>query len=143
MSSTLLSCRLPAVLQFCTLSERDDSASLSMWHMRTLNRITIGSSGRRSDRPVIGEDLVDALVPAGCGRLILMYSQSTSGSTRHGNTLSWGTPLKRRVSKIVTSMELYRNNTHTHPFNGLLSGTTQVSQTRRLNQSGFYGSKRQ
>jgi len=36
-----------------------------MWHVRALNRITIGSLGRRSDRPVIGGDLVDALVPAG------------------------------------------------------------------------------
>jgi len=35
-----------------------------MWHMRTLNRITIGSLGCRSDHPVIGGDLVDALVPA-------------------------------------------------------------------------------
>ena len=34
--------------------------------------------------PVIGGDLVDALVPAGLGRLILMYSQSTSGSTQPG-----------------------------------------------------------
>ena len=38
--------------------------------------------GRRSDRPVTGGDLVDGLVPAGCGRLILMYSQSTSGPTQ-------------------------------------------------------------
>jgi len=30
-----------------------------MWHVRTLNRITIGSLGRHSDRPVIGGDLVD------------------------------------------------------------------------------------
>ena len=28
--------------------------------------ITVGSLGRRSDRPVIGGDLVDALVPPGC-----------------------------------------------------------------------------
>ena len=56
--------RLLAVLQFPALSERDGSASLCMWHVRTLNRISIGSLGRRSDRPVIGGDLVDALVPA-------------------------------------------------------------------------------
>ena len=34
-------------------------------------------------------------------------------------------------------------NTHTHTFNGPLSGTTQVSRTRKVNQSGFYWSKRQ
>ena len=35
-------------------------------------------------------------------------------------------------------------NTHTHPFNGRLSGTTQVSQYQKgKNQSGFYWSKRQ
>jgi len=56
--------RLPAVLQFLALSERDGSASLYMWHVRTLNRISTGSLGRRSDRPVIRGDLVDALVPA-------------------------------------------------------------------------------
>jgi len=56
--------RLLAVLQFLALSERDGSASLYMWHVRTLNRIRTGSLGRRSDRPVIGGDLVDALVPA-------------------------------------------------------------------------------
>jgi len=32
---------------------------------RTLNRMTVRSVGRRSDRPVIGGDLVDGLVPAG------------------------------------------------------------------------------
>jgi len=36
--------------------------------------------GRCCDCPVIGGDLVDGLIPAGWGRLILMYSQSTSGS---------------------------------------------------------------
>ena len=74
----------PAVLQFPALSKRDSSASLGMWHVRTLNRITIGSLGHRSDRPVIGGDLLGALVPAGWGRLILMYSLSTSGSTQPG-----------------------------------------------------------
>ena len=54
--------RPPADFQFPTLSERDGSASLGMWHVQTLNRITIGSLGRRSDRPVIGGDLVDGLV---------------------------------------------------------------------------------
>jgi len=57
--------RLPAVLQFLALSERDGSASLYMWHVRSLNRISTGSLGRRSDRPVIRGDLVDALVPVG------------------------------------------------------------------------------
>ena len=76
--------RLPAVLQFPALSKRDSSAFLGMWHVRTLNRITIGSLGHRSDRPVIGGDLLGALVPAGWGRLILMYSLSTSGSTQPG-----------------------------------------------------------
>ena len=76
--------RLPAVLQFPALSKRDSSASLGMWHVRTLNRITIGSLGHRSDRPVIGGDLLGALVPAGWGRLILMYSLSASGSTQPG-----------------------------------------------------------
>ena len=52
-------------LQFPTLSERDDSASLGMWHVWTLNMISIGSLGRRSDHPVIGGDFVDAVVPAG------------------------------------------------------------------------------
>ena len=47
--------------------------------MRTLNRIFVWS-----DRPVIGGDIVDALVPAGWGPLVLMYSQSTSGSTQPG-----------------------------------------------------------
>ena len=73
-----------AVLQFPTLSERDGSASLGTWDVRTLNRISIGSLERRSDRPVIGGDLVDALVPAGWGRLILVHSQSTSGYTQPG-----------------------------------------------------------
>jgi len=41
------------------------SISLGMCHMRTLNRITIRSLAHRSDRPVIGGDLVDALVPPG------------------------------------------------------------------------------
>jgi len=42
---------------------RDGSGSLGMWHSHTLrlNRITIGSLGRCSDRPVVGRDLVDAL----------------------------------------------------------------------------------
>jgi len=52
---------------------------LGTWHMRTLNKIFIWS-----DHPVIGGDIVDALVPAGSGPLILMYSQSTSGSTEPG-----------------------------------------------------------
>jgi len=76
----------PPVWQCGTLSQTDGSASLGMWHVRTLNTISIGSLGRRSNRPVIGGDLVDALVPAGLGRLILMYSQSTSGSTQPGET---------------------------------------------------------
>jgi len=46
--------------------------------------VTTGSLRRRSDHPVIGGDLVDGLVPAGWGRLILMYSQSTSGSSEPG-----------------------------------------------------------
>ena len=45
--------------------QRDGAASLGMWHVRTLNRISIRSFGRRSDRPVIAGDLVDGLVPAG------------------------------------------------------------------------------
>ena len=49
-----------------------------------VTRITRESPGRLSDRPVIGGDLVDGLVPSGFGRLILMYSQSTSGSTQPG-----------------------------------------------------------
>jgi len=61
-TSTLLPGRLPAVLQFPTLSERDGSASLGTWHVMTLNRITVGSLGRRSDRPVVGGDLVTAFV---------------------------------------------------------------------------------
>ena len=91
-----------------TLFKRDGSASLGMWHLQTLNRITIRSLGHHSDHPVIGGDLVDALIPPSCGRLILMYSQSTSGSFSlekgqrphalvtyrwHGITPSWGTPL--------------------------------------------------
>ena len=72
-------------LQFPTLCEREwERRSFGMWYVRTLNRITIGSLGRRPDRPVIGGDLVDALVPAGWGQSILMYSQSTSGSTQPG-----------------------------------------------------------
>jgi len=34
-----------AVLQFPALSERDGSAPMGMWCVRTLNRITIGSLG--------------------------------------------------------------------------------------------------
>jgi len=48
-----------------TLSKRDGSVSLGMLRVRTLNRITVGLSGHRSDRPVIAGDLVDVLVPAG------------------------------------------------------------------------------
>ena len=36
MLPSLLSGELPAVLQFLALSERDNSASLGMWHVRTL-----------------------------------------------------------------------------------------------------------
>ena len=63
--NVVLSDGLPDVLQFPTLSERDGSTSLGMWHVWTLNRISIGSLGCRSDCPVIGADLVDAIVPAG------------------------------------------------------------------------------
>jgi len=36
------------------------------------------------------------------------------------------------------------HNTHTHPFNGHFSGTTQVSRYQKgKNKSGFYWSKRQ
>jgi len=59
----------PAVLQFPTVSERERETTPLLracgWHVRTMNRISIGSLGRRSDRPVIGGDFVDALVPAG------------------------------------------------------------------------------
>ena len=50
-------------------------------HVWTLNRISIGSLGRRSDHPVIGGDF-------GWGRLIglLMYGQSTSGSSQPGES---------------------------------------------------------
>jgi len=68
------------VLQFHTLSERDGSASLGMWHVRTLNRISIGSLRRRSDRPVVGGRQRSSWLRG----LILMYSQSTSGSTQPG-----------------------------------------------------------
>jgi len=84
MSLTLLSGTLPAVIQFSTLFKRDGFTSLGMWHVRTLNKIIIGSMERRSNRPVIGGDLVDALVQPGCGRLILMYSQSPLGSIQPG-----------------------------------------------------------
>jgi len=80
-SPTLLSDRLSSSFP---PYPRDGSASLGTWHARTLNRIITGSLGRCSDRPVIAGDLVDGLVPAGWGRLILVYSQSTSGSTRPG-----------------------------------------------------------
>ena len=34
-------------------------------------------------------------------------------------------------------------HTHTHRFNGPFSGTTRSAGTRKVNQSGFYWSKRQ
>ena len=71
-------------LQFLTLSEREVSAFFGMWHVQTLNRIIIGSLRHHSNHPVTGGDLVDTLVPPGWGRLILLYSQSTSGSTQPG-----------------------------------------------------------
>ena len=80
-------------------------ASLNKWHVCTLNRITIGSLGCSSDRPVIGGDLVDGLVPAGWGRLILMYSQSTSGSTRPGE-------------RPVTARSGYVSSTRQHSIMG-------------------------
>jgi len=58
--------------------------NLLIYWVRTLNRIAIQSLGYRSDRPVIGGDLVDGLVSAGWWRLMLMYSQSTPGSTQPG-----------------------------------------------------------
>jgi len=36
-----------------------------------------------------------------------------------------------------------RTHTHTHTFNGHFSGTTWVSRYQKVNQSGFYWSKRQ
>jgi len=48
--------------------------------VRTLNRISIGSLGRRSDRPVVGGRQRSSWLRG----LILMYSQSTSGSTQPG-----------------------------------------------------------
>ena len=98
--SGFIAMRPPADFQFPTLSERDGSASLGTWHVRTLNRITIGSLGRRSDRPVIGGDLVDALVPAGWGRLILMYSQSTPGSSQPGER-----PVTARSSVVSSTRQ--------------------------------------
>jgi len=71
-----------AILCYSRQISSDGSTFWGMWHVWTLNRIAIGSLWRRSDHPVIGGDLVDALVPPGWGRLILMYSQSTSGSTQ-------------------------------------------------------------
>ena len=41
----------------------------------------------------------------------------------------------------LTSVEM--THTHTHPFSGPFSGTTQVSRYQKENQSGFYWSKRQ
>jgi len=61
---TLPSGRPPAVVQSPILFKRDGSASLSMWHVHTFSRITIGLL-RRSDRPVIGGDLVGAHAPPG------------------------------------------------------------------------------
>ena len=54
------------------LLKRDSSSFLVTWH------VTIESLGRRSHRPVIGRNFVDANVPAGWWRLMLMHSQSTS-----------------------------------------------------------------
>jgi len=92
--------------------------NLHIYWVRTLNRITIQSLGYRSDRPVIGGDLVDGLVSAGWWRLMLMYSQSTPGSTQPGerpvtsrcgdvsstgNTPSCGMwPLKKKKCVYVT-----------------------------------------
>ena len=56
--------RLGDCWQFSTLFQREGSVSLGVRCMQTLNKITIGSLGRYYDRPVIGGDLVDALVPA-------------------------------------------------------------------------------
>ena len=94
-------------------------------HVQTLNRITIRSLGRRSYRPVIG-DLVDALVPAGWGRLILMYSHPTSGSTQPGerpvttrsddvsltwqHSLSYSTRPLKKSKAMVAAVEVLSSN---------------------------------
>ena len=41
------------------------------------------------------------------------------------------------------SYDLMVLHTRTHPFNGPFSGTTRLAGTRKVNQSGFYWSKRQ
>ena len=55
-----------------------------MWHVLTFSRITVGLLRRRSDRPVIGGDLVGSHVPPVWGGSTLMCSQLTSGSTQPG-----------------------------------------------------------
>jgi len=125
---------------FPTLSDRDGSTSLGTWHVWTLNRISIGSLGRRSDRPVIGEDLVDALVPAGWGRLILVYTVSQHRDPlslekgqwphaletycRHGNTPSWGTLQMKKVILDLRGSDLAHPKmwqVMTPPYNNLTS----------------------
>jgi len=53
--------------------------------------------------------------------------------------------LEKLLMQLRRAIELtaYQNNTHTHPFNSPLSRTTQVRRYQKVNQSGFYWSKRQ
>ena len=48
---------------------------------------------------------------------------------------------KRKVLSLEWKSEWVME--HTRPFNGPISGTTEVSQYRKVKQSGFYWSKRQ
>ena len=95
--------------------------------------------GCHSDCPVAGGDLVDAHVApgwGGLGGLILMYSQSTMGSTqpaerpvtyhRHGSTPSWACHWKRKIYTTTTVLwPLYRS--------------TCISRHLRLRTGGFIG----
>ena len=101
-------------------------ASLDTWHVWTLNRITIGSSGRRSDRPVIGGDLVDGLVPAGWGRLILMYVQSVN----IGIHSAWRKASDRTFRWRIVDMATLRHRSRTQPLKKKLSGVKYCESVR-------------
>jgi len=105
MLPSLLSGELPAVLQFLALSERDGSASLSMWHVRTLqdhHRVTGVSL-----RPVSHwrRPCGCPLVPAGWGRLIPVYSQSTSSS----QPISWLILTNKTVQENTDKQTQYKS----------------------------------
>ena len=75
--------------------------------------------------------------PVGCKRLLCKV-----GFNRHSLQLLLDYFAIQHGHRVF--ILFVRKHTHTHPFNGPLSGTTQVSRYQKgKNQSGFYWSKRQ